>query len=132
MSICCVAAILTVTSCRKQTKEQNTRDPELPRKIQFQLYTDKDFSGNTDDIYFSLFIHNSTNKVLWDSLLPVMKIKDIPDLAHKLVMEKSIIVKNSSILKVGFHYVIGNVGNANYIDTSNAGQTIKIVAFKFQ
>ena len=119
---------LIVTSCKKES----TDHPETPRKIQFSLYTDKDFSTDNSNIVFTVVIENSTNKVLWDSTLATMKIKDIPDLAHKLVIEKLAPGNNNSLLRVGFLYTIENVGNSWHWDYSNPGETFKKVEFNFK
>ena len=131
MSIFCVSIILVGTSCKKQTIDQ-TGNPGVLRKIQFALYSDKDFSNDNGNITFTLSIQKLTNQVLWDSVLPQMKIKDIPDVAHKLVIEKLVPNNDNSLLKVGFRYSIENVGSSSHWDSSNAGETFTIVDFNFQ
>ncbi len=101
-------------------------------KSQFILYTDKDFSSDNDIIIFKLSIQNSTNQTLWDSALTPMKIKDIPNLTHKLVIEKSVPGNDTSLLKVGFFYSIVNVGNSWHLEAFYAGETFKVVDFNFQ
>ena len=131
--ITCAVLIMNFTACRKPTEMKPAGKLELPRQIQFQLYTDKNFANDNNNILFTLFIQNTrTNRVLWDSLLPVMKIKDIPDLAHKMVMEKTVPEDNGALLKVGFLYSIENVGNSWYFDSSKTDQPLKIVAFNFK
>lgn len=103
--------------------------PVNSRTIRFQLYTNQDFSGNTSLISFSLFIRN-TNKTILDSSLASMQIKDIPDEAHKIVIEKT--VSDNSDLAAGFRYEIQNVGNSSYTDTSKAGSMFKVIDFSFQ
>jgi hypothetical protein len=61
-----------------------------------------------------------------------MKIKEIPQLAQKLVIEKTVIADEASLLKVGFFYTIENVGHATHFNTFPAGETFKIVDFNFQ
>jgi hypothetical protein len=132
MSILCVSTILIGTSCKKQTTDPVPNIPGVLRKVQFILYTDKDFSSDNDSIIFKLSIQKSTNQILWDSVLKPMKIKDIPNLAHKLVIVKSVPGNDTSLLKVGFYYSIENVGNSWHVDMFNAGETFKIVDFNFQ
>ena len=132
ISILCVSTILIGTSCKKQKTDQVHNSPGVIRKVQFILYTDKDFSSNSDIITFKLSIQNSTNQTLWDSMLTPMKIKDMPNVAHKLVVEKVVPGNDASRLKVGFYYSIENVGNSWHVDMFNAGETFKIVDFNFQ
>jgi hypothetical protein len=130
-----ILAMLTVVvilgSCKKNYSSAVTMYPGNDRKIRFQLYTNQDFSGNTSVINFSLFIRN-VNRTIFDSSLASMQIKDIPDAAHKLVIEKSVPGNDNSDLAAGFRYDIHDVGNSSYVDTSKAGNTFKIIDFAFQ
>lgn len=107
-------------------------DPEVPRKIRFSLSTDKDFSDNNGNITFTLSIRKTTNQILWDSVLPPMKIKDIPNPGNKLVVEKWVPGNDGSLLNVGFYYAIENVGYSWFLDTSKAGETFKMIDFNFR
>jgi hypothetical protein len=127
-----VSTILIAVSCKKQISNPPSNNPAAPRKIQFSLYTDKDFSSDNDTITFTLFMQNSKNENLWDSMLAPMQIKDIPSSAHKLTIEKLVPYNDNSLLKVGFRYSIENVGTSWYFDSSSAGETFKIVNFNFQ
>jgi hypothetical protein len=128
----CVLSILIITSCKKNTASNTNDDLDTARKIKFTLYTDKDFSADNNYITFKLSIQKPTNQVLWDSILPPMRIKDIPDYMHKLSITRSVPNNDGSELKVAFYYSIENVGNSWYIDTSDAGQKIKEITFNFQ
>ena len=139
-----VLVISSVISCIKQPEVQMPASNEVARKVQFILYTDKDFSDDNNTITFKLSIQTinkqvpmgpglkPTTEVLWDSTLAPMKIKDIPHLAEKLIIEKTVTAKESSLLKVGFYYSIENVGNSQHFDAFNAGETFKILDFNFQ
>ncbi len=132
--ICILSALIVVlilSSCKKQYSSTDTMYPVNDRKIRFQLYTNQDFSGNTSVINFSIFIRNA-NKTLFDSSLASMQIKDIPDAAHKLVIERTVPGNDNSDLAAGFRYEIHDVGNSWYIDTSKAGNTFKIIDYAFQ
>jgi hypothetical protein len=131
-SVVCVSSILIGTSCKKDPAGNFCNDPADSRKIQFSLYTDKNFSDNNGTITFTLSIRKLTNQILWDSILAPMKIKDIPDLSNKLVIEKAVPGNDNSILKVGFIYSIENVGISWFWDYSNAGEKFKKVDFNFQ
>jgi hypothetical protein len=61
-----------------------------------------------------------------------MQLKDIPDVAHKLVIEKTAPGNDDSDLAAGFHYEIQNVGHSGYIDTSKAGNNFKVIDYAFQ
>ena len=123
--------IVTAESCKKTYPSTDGGDPGNARKIRFQLYTDKDFSRETSVIKFSIFIRN-TRTTLFDSSLAPMQIKDIPDAAHKLVIEKTVQGNDNSDLAAGFHYEIQNVGHSGYIDTSKAGNALKVIDYAFQ
>jgi hypothetical protein len=123
------AVVLVVVSCKKQYSSGNTIYPAQERKIRFQLYATQDFSGNTSVINFSIFIRNA-NRTLFDSAIASMRIEDIPDASHKLVIEKT--VNDNSDLAAGFHYEIQDVGTSSYIDTSKAGNLFKVIDYAFQ
>ena len=131
ISILCALTILIGTSCKKQIVDPVTVNQPV-RKVQFVLYTDKDFSNNNSIISFKLSIQNSASLVLWDSALAPMKIKDIPNLLNKLVIERTVPNNDPSQLKVGFQYAIENVGNSWYYDSFQAGETFKTVDYDFQ
>ncbi len=61
-----------------------------------------------------------------------MQIKDIPDAAHKIVIEKTVFGTGNSDLAAGFNYEIQNVGHSWYIDTSRAGNELKVIDYAFQ
>src|SRR5580765_6176760 len=95
-----ILIILTGTYCNKNTTDQIPAPPGVERKIQFRLYTDQDFSTDNHTIVFRLSIQDSKSQTLWDSLLAPMTIKNIPDLAHTLMVEKSVPGNDPSKLKV--------------------------------
>ena len=117
------------SSCKKYA----SGPPVFPtgdRKIRFELYTDQDFSGNASVINFSIFIRTQ-NQTLLDSALASMEIKDIPDAAHKLVIEKTVTGYINADLAAGFNYEIQNVGFSWYTDTSKAGTVLKVIDYNF-
>ena len=124
--------IFTATSCKKQNTDEVPGDPASARKVRYLLYSDKDLSGDQNAITFTLSIQNSNNQTLWDSVLTTIKIKDIPDLAHKFVVEKTVPGNDNSLLKVGFYYSIENIGNSWHLDAFDAGAIFKTVDFNFQ
>jgi hypothetical protein len=126
-----ITAMRMATGCTKP-KYDKPENPFTDRKIRFQLYTDQDFSNNNGNINFTLFIEKPINIGLWDSLLPPMKLKDIPGNTQKLVIEKTVPGNHNGLLRVGIRYTIDGVGNSDYLDSSNAGDTLKIVDFNFK
>jgi hypothetical protein len=94
--------ILIQLSCSNKRPVNN---PGSDQVIRFELYTKKDSSANNGNITFSLFIKDQ-NKVLFNSSLSVMKIKDIPDSTQKIVFEKKVPNGDDSELAAGFRYII--------------------------
>lgn len=119
---------LFLTSC-----EEVDNAPKLieTRKVKFILYTEKDFSAQTDNITFTAAI-KMNNQVLWDSVLPPMTIKDIPTKAKPITFEKMVPKNEASLLRVGFIYNVENVGISWYWDRFEEGQEFKTIEFKFQ
>ena len=126
-----VLLIVTMESCKKTYPSSDGENPGTGRKVLFQLYTDKDFSAETSVIKFSIFIRNART-TFFDSSFAPMQIKDIPDAAHKIVVEKTVFGTGNSDLAAGFNYEIQNVGNSWYIDTSRAGNVLKVIDYAFQ
>jgi hypothetical protein len=127
-----VVALLSVIgqSCKKTHPSTGGESLSSERKIRFQLYTDKDFSNENSVIKFSIFIRDA-HTTLFDSSLAPMQLQDIPDAAHKIVIDKMVLGDNNTDLAAGFHYEIQNVGHSGYIDTSRAGNELKVVDYAF-
>lgn len=121
----CVAG----TSCYKA--KSLPVPPVVARTIRFVLHTEEDLSDNNSNITFSMFIRTH-DRVLFDTTLSVMKIKDIPDSTKKLVFEKKVLNDDGSELAAGFRYTIENVGHSGHIDTCKAGELFKVVDFSFK
>ena len=109
----------------------DANNKDVTRKIQFVLYTDQDISADNDLVTFRLSIQRLPNRVLWDSVLAPMRLKDIPALAQKLVLERAVPGNDPSLLKVGFIYSIENTGNSSHLEYIEAGQNFKRVEFNF-
>jgi hypothetical protein len=121
---------LTLGSCKKNDPSTD-EDPGIQRTIRFQLYTNQDLSDDNSGIKFSIFIRN-THKTLFDSTFAPIQIKNIPDAAHKIIIEKTVTVSGNVDLSAGFHYEIENVGHSGYIDTIKAGNAFKVIDYAFQ
>ena len=102
ISILCGSIILFGTSCKKQITDEGLEKRINLRKIEFVLYTDKDFSNDNHTIIFKVSIKKSTNEILWDSALAPMIVKDIPSQAHKSIIEKAVPGNDPSLLKLAF------------------------------
>jgi hypothetical protein len=61
-----------------------------------------------------------------------MLVKDIPDLAHKLVIEKTVPDNDPSQLKLAFDYYLENVGYSWYTDIFKENETLKVFTYNFQ
>jgi hypothetical protein len=101
------------------------------RTVQYVLYTNEDFSNDNGIIHFTLLMKDH-DRVLWDSLLAPMQIKDIPDPSHKIIVDKIVPDNNTSDLVVGFLYEIENVGYSWSLDTCRANESFKVVEYPFQ
>ncbi|MBW4891574.1 hypothetical protein KXQ82_17745 [Mucilaginibacter sp. HMF5004] len=142
-------AIMIASSCKKQgtvTPNNGTTQPVIdnigivvnnqnttaPRKVKYVLYTDQNFSTDSKLITFRLFMQRPNNTTVWDSILPPMKVKDIPKSLHKIVVERLVPGNDPSTLKVGFEYTIQDVGYSWFFDVINAGETFKEVNYSFK
>src|SRR6476469_8704932 len=120
---------LLFTTCEKVENQSNLT---ATRKVKFVLYTEKDFSAENGMITFTAAIKKADNQILWDSILPPMKIKDIPTKANSINFEKLVPQNEASVLRVGYTYSIENVGMSWYWDRFEEGQDYKTVEFSFQ
>lgn len=134
--IFCIIAV----SCKKEDINGNPAPAAAGRTVRFQLYTDQDFSNDNHIINFTVFVKrgnvnifdSTTNNILYDSTFASMQIKDIPDFAHKITIEKQIANYDNVDLTAGFIYEIENVGYSWHIDTSRAGNPLKVIDYNFR
>jgi hypothetical protein len=120
--------LLIVVSCKK---DQPNAKINPPRKVRYELYTNEDFSDNQQNILFSIFMRNG-QKTIFDSPLAKMKIKDIPESIHRIIIEKMVPDNDTSTLVVGFNYQIENVGSSWYLETFPAVDTFKVLRYPFR
>ena len=120
--------LFIAVSCKKDQQSVKTNSP---RKVRYERYTSEDFSADQKNILFSIFIRNG-QKTIFDSPLSMMKIKDIPDSNHRIIIEKLAPVNGNSTLVVGFNYQIENVGSSWYLDTFPATDTFKVLRYSFR
>ena len=141
-NICLLLSLgITVVSCKKNEAGENPVPlPSGGRTFRFVLYTDHDLSTDNSVIHFTLFIKKGSvyvydpnpDNILYDSALAPIQIKDIPDPAHKIVIEKTIAGYDDAYLSAGFVYQIENVGNSWHVDTSSAGNPLKVIEYNFR
>ena len=125
-------AMIAVTACKKDYQGPDYgHKSSVPRKVRFELYTTENFSGDKHNITFSLHMHNHERKIL-DSALATMKIEDIPDSLHKIVIEKYVPGNDTATLVVGFDYHIENVGYSWYLEDFPAKDTFKLLQYSFK
>ena len=133
-SILAVVVVMSlVASCNKDHMSpygNNNGNPPM-RKVHFELYTREDFSVDLHNIQFSLHMGSSGNSI-FDSSLATMKVKDIPDSIHRIIVEKWVPGNDTSTLAVGFLYTIEGVGTSWYLEAFPAGDTLKVVKYPFQ
>ncbi|HLA58784.1 MAG TPA: hypothetical protein VK622_08485 [Puia sp.] len=125
-----ISAILLfiVVSCKKD--QQNAKTNPM-RKVRYELYTNEDFSDDQKNILFSIFMRDGI-KTIFDSPLATMKIKDIPDSNHRIIIEKLAPANAATTLVVGFNYQIENVGISWYLDTFPSSDTFKVLSYPFR
>ncbi len=128
-----IVFVLIAASCKKDHLPCDGKDPGpgVPRKVRYELYTNKDFSHNPQDIQFRLRMQDADGFV-YDSLLAPMKIADIPDSLHRIIVERLVPGNNPARLTVGFVYQIPNVGISWHLENFEARDTLKVVRFAFE
>jgi hypothetical protein len=129
-SLCCAFVLIVIAATASACKKDH--QTAVPRTVQYQLYTAKDFSNDRDTIAFTLIIR-AGNNTLFDSALAPMRLSEIPDKDHQLVFGKLVPPGHEQTdLVVGFLYTIKNVGMSWHLDTCKVGQSLKIVDYNFQ
>ena len=119
--------LLVVLSCKKDQPPKT--NPE--RKVRYELFTNEDFSDDAKNIQFSVIMRNGQH-ILFDSSLAAMKIKEIPDSNHRIIIEKLVPDNDTATLVVGFNYQIENVGSSWFLDTFRTGNTFKLLRYSFR
>ena len=122
--------LLMVGACVKEADGDYCMTDQPIRKVRYELFTSKDFSGNGEIIHFNLDmqLHNIT---IFDSALAAMKIEDIPDSLHRIIIEKLVPDGVTDTLSVGFTYAIDEVGTSWHQEVFPAGDSLKVVRFSF-
>jgi hypothetical protein len=124
--------LLTAGACKKVGGDEYGEiiGGQPARVVRYELYTRENFSGNQETIHFGLYMRTNVREV-FDSALAVMKIEDIPDSLHRIIIERQVPEGVTDTLAVGFSYAIDGVGVSWYQDLLPAGDTLKVVRFSF-
>ncbi|MEO5996904.1 MAG: hypothetical protein ABIN89_09225 [Chitinophagaceae bacterium] len=127
------AVIITVESCKKDKESpcENTKCAPPARKVHFELYTNENFAGEKKNITFRIFMRNHTRTIL-DSSLATMKVEEIPDFNHRIIIEKFVPRNDTSTLVVGFIYYLENVGESWYLEDFPSGNNFKVLTYPFR
>ena len=130
-----VVLMIAVASCRKYqlppVHGRVNHGITQQRKVMYELYTDRDQSGDKKNIHFSIFMRDGRNTI-FDSSLAVMTVENIPDFAHRIIIEKLVPDNDPATLTVGFNYEIEDVGNSWNLDVFPAGDTLKVLDTPFR
>jgi len=119
--------LLAVLSCKKDQPAKTNP----PRKVRYELFTNEDFSDDAKNILFSIIMRTGQHTI-FDSPLAAMKIKEIPDSNHRIIIEKLVPDNDTATLVVGFNYQIENVGSSWFLDTFRTGNTFKLLRYSFR
>ncbi|MFD2148240.1 hypothetical protein [Mucilaginibacter antarcticus] len=120
------ATATMISSCSKQSLPVKT----LARTVNFNRYTEKDFSAEKGNITFFVQITDGSKKLL-DSAVATMRINEIPTQANKLIYAKTLNNTNGE-LKVGFKYVLENFGYSLHYDIFNSNEVHKEMNFSYK
>jgi len=128
-----IAGVFAIASCNKyQIYPPGTNPVTYPqRKVRFELFTNENFAGDKGNIQFTIHMGTAPRPV-FDSSLATMKIEDIPDSAHRIIIEKLVPGNDTSTLEVGFLYTIENVGYSWHLELFKGGETFKQVQYSFK
>jgi len=134
LTIAAVALVSVVLSCKKDRFPHNGKDRGNnfpPRRVHFELYTKENFGNDNKNIFFNLFMRTE-RRTIFDSALAVMKVNEIPDSLHRIIIDKWVPGNDTSRLAVGFTYRIENVGISWYLEEFSAGDTVKLLKYSFK
>jgi hypothetical protein len=126
-------SIFVMVSCNKSETAPHVSSPgtNVTRKVRFELFTRENFAGNKENIQFTIHMGRAPGP-LFDSTLATMKIEDIPDSMHRIIIEKTVPGKDTATIEVGFLYAIENVGNSWYLEPLYGTESFKVVKYAFR
>jgi len=126
-------SIFALASCNKSQTILPVNGPgaNVTRKVRFELFTRENFAGNKENIQFTIHMGRAPGP-LFDSTLATMKIEEIPDSMHRIIIEKTVPGNDTATIEVGFLYAIENVGNSWYLEPLYGTESFKVVRYAFR
>jgi hypothetical protein len=122
----------TLISCKKEMPQPTSGSSA--KTVKFVLYTNEDFSTDEDTIRFALTIRNNAGTIkvrsIFDTTLMLMKIKNIPGPANKLVFSKTV-PDDGTTLEAGFIYYT-RFGVGSKFDTVSTNEKVKVFEYPFR
>ena len=132
LALSLLTATSLILSCKKEKPQPVVSSSN--KTVKFVLYTNEDFSTDEDTIRFALTIRNNAGTInarsIFDTTLMLMKIKDIPGPANKLIISKTV-PDDGSILEAGFIYYT-RFGVGSKFDTVSTSERMKVFEYPFQ
>jgi len=127
-----LSIMMVAVSCRKGS--QKPTPPAPPRTVRYTLYTEQNFSTDNHTITFELWMRRKGDgRPLFDSSLASMKISEIPDKAHAIVIDKVVPPGNNDVdIQLAFLYTIQDVGFSWYLDSARAGELSHTIEYSFK
>ena len=127
-----VVILGSVVSCKKDRYETNKPTASAPsRNVRYELYTDQNFAGDKKNIQFRILMRTNRRDIL-DSPLATMKVEEIPDFNHRIIIEEAVPGNDTSTLVVGFTYYIENVGYSWYLEGFPSADSFKVINQPFR
>jgi hypothetical protein len=123
------ALCVVIAACKKNHPNPVKTTPV--RKVRYELFTYLDFSGAKANITFTLHMGDHLHPI-FDSVLPTMRVEQIPDSLHRIIIERTVPGNDTLPLSVGFLYTIENVGSSWFLDSFPAHDTLKVIRYPFQ
>lgn len=127
-----LSVMIVAVSCRKESQKPTPPDP--PRTVRYLLYTTENFSTDNKLITFELWMRRKGDgRPLLDSFLAPMKVSEIPDKAHAIIIDKVVPPGNNDVdLQLAFLYTIQDVGFSWYIDSLKVGEPSHTIEYSFK
>jgi len=124
-----MAVILIASSCSKQPPFENRPEQSVTKKVAFEVYATKDYTDASyenalAEIKLSIAIlnlRNNSTAVVWDTTYSFRQLKQYPQIAQKIRIDKTVQHLESSELLNLSKTVRYNVNGQLSIDASGEG-----------
>lgn len=131
-----IAVVITVSSCTKHSVESKLEEP-VTKTVSFEVYAAKDYNDPFYDNALAevklgigvLNLKNNTTTVVWDTTFNFRQLKQYPQAAQKIIIDKTLQhLPNSELLQVS-KTVRYNVNGTMSMESSGEGvvSTSKLV-----